>query len=486
MASTTRRGTGWIIAIATLAAFALRYWFFRTAYVVRPVRGDALDYVSYAVNLVQHHVFSLASGSAPRVPDSYRDPGYPLFLVPWIAAIQDAGLRYWALQCAQAALGALTVTLYLLLARHWFRKGTLIALASLLAIWPHSITISAYLVSETLLGFLVAAGLAWTAEGWARQRTRDLVGGALLFGCAGLTNSVVAPFLPLVAAIGWLTLRQYRKQFGIIFIAAALLPACWTIRNLTTVEGPSSNSRAMINLVQGSWPDYHSAWLASSAGDAGGVRTIKSIDAEIAVAVHDHKAGLQEIETRIREHPLHYLAWYASKPALLWDWSLRIAAGHIYVFPTINSPLQNNGLAWHVTQVLATLNPWLGLAMLVGCLLALIEKETHGAKLTASLLMYITVIYGIFQSEPRYAVPFRGAEIAMAVFACTRLIDACKHIYSTRRAVRVEFGDSRHNAEAPKARGLWLVRNVLRLRDIQPRIQPCAPRISEKASPSSS
>jgi chromate transport protein ChrA len=259
----------------------------------------------------------------------------------------------------------------------------------------------------------------------------------------------MAPFLPAVAAIGWLTQRHYRRQFAIIFMAAALLPGCWAIRNLAMVEGPSSNSRAMTNLVQGSWPEYHSAWQAWSTGDADGRRTMKAIDAEIALAVHDRSAGLQAIEARISGQPLHYFTWYITKPALLWDWSYRIAAGHIYVFPTLDSPLQTDELAWYVVQALVALNPWLALAALIGCVLALAAARNHGARLTACMLIYVTIIYGIFQSEPRYAVPFRGAEIAMAALAGARLVKISTRLYRARAGTRPDFSDSDHKTDAP-------------------------------------
>lgn len=421
MSSTRRRTTGWLIAIATLAAFALRYWFFRTASIDRPVRGDALDYVSYAANLIQYHVFSIASGGAPRLPDSYRDPGYPLFLVPFISFIHDPGLRYWAVQFIQSLLGSLTVTAYLLLARRWLNTPWLTATAALLVVWPHSITMPAYVLSETLLGFLVAAGLALLGEGMARKRMKLLIGGALVFGCAGITNAVVAPFLPIAAAIGWMARPERRRQCMTILLTSLLIPACWTIRNITLVQGPTANSRAMTNLVQGSWPEYHPAWLAALGGDPAAEAMSAQINNDVALATRDRDAGLAGIATRLRQAPLHYATWYASKPWLLWSWSYRIASGHIYIFPTQNSPLESSDIAWYSMQGLIALTPWIAALALMACGLAMLGMVGEGPVWAAGLLIYITLVYGIFQSEPRYATPFRGAEMVLAVTAAAWL-----------------------------------------------------------------
>lgn len=50
-----------------------------------PIRADATDYYSYALNLKYHHTYSRAKlfDNAP-LPDALRAPGYPAFLVPLV------------------------------------------------------------------------------------------------------------------------------------------------------------------------------------------------------------------------------------------------------------------------------------------------------------------------------------------------------------------------------------------------------------------
>src|SRR4051812_37556439 len=43
------------------------------------IKTDSLTYMKLAVNLRSHHMFSL-SDAPPFVPETYRLPGYPVFL----------------------------------------------------------------------------------------------------------------------------------------------------------------------------------------------------------------------------------------------------------------------------------------------------------------------------------------------------------------------------------------------------------------------
>jgi hypothetical protein len=436
--------TWWVIALATVAALILRCWFVAAVHIDNPVRGDAHEYVAYARNLARHKVFSAASGAMPR-PDNYRDPGYPFFLSPWIATVGDPDLRYTLVQWAQALLGSLTVTAYLLLARRWLSLRWLAGCAMLLVLWPHSITMPAYLLSETLLGFLVASGLFLLAEGFARRQARWLIWGAASFSVAGLTNAVMAPFLPLLAAAACLTLSRQRWTFVLILLISLAPPACWAVRNAVVVQGPATSSRAIINLVQGSWPEYHDAWQTSVQGNPAAAATSAQIDAEVRTAVRAPWVGMTSIATRVGEQPMHYIAWYASKPARLWGWDMRIAAAPLYVFPTQNSPLDSDALMRGVVLGLKLLNPGMALLALAGCIITLGRSATQQASITALVLLHVSLVYGVFQSEPRYAVPFRGTEIVMATLALSWMVN---------RTPKARFWRTTSHSGSPSARSL--------------------------------
>jgi hypothetical protein len=187
------------------------------------------------------------------------------------------------------------------------------------------------------------------------------------------------------------------------------------MRNVISAEGPAASQRAITNFVQGSWPEYHSAWLDSLSGDSAATAVTHRIDQDVALAVRYPAAGVISLVSRLGAQPGKYALWYVSKPALLWSWSMRIASGHIYVFPTRDSPLESNDIAWYTMQVLVIVNPFMAVLALLGCVVAIVSRADPAARITGLLLLYVTAVYALLQSEPRYAVPFRGAEIVMAL-----------------------------------------------------------------------
>src|SRR4029453_436657 len=93
----------------------------------------------------------------------------------------------------------------------------------------------------------------------SRWRAWAIASGAI-FAYAWLVNPIVLFFPPLLALLLW---RGHRRQGAAWLLAAFLLPvALWSVRNAMLPDGGSSE-RAKVNLVQGSWPQYHDAWKSS-------------------------------------------------------------------------------------------------------------------------------------------------------------------------------------------------------------------------------
>jgi hypothetical protein len=199
------RGLWWAALIVIgLVAFALRWYYDSHAIIDRPVRGDAVQYYTYAWNMVHHGVFSRSlPGSASVVADNFRDPGYPAFLAFWMAIRGDYPGAYWPTLLSQAVLGALTVVLLMAAARRWLPDRWLIGAGLLMAVWPHSVTITSYLLSETLLGFLCALGFFLLTQAFRHGKHWLALLTGVVFGMAALTNAVVLPFVPILCLLLW-------------------------------------------------------------------------------------------------------------------------------------------------------------------------------------------------------------------------------------------------------------------------------------------
>ncbi len=429
----------WPAALFVLTLFALivRWYYVSTAMVVHPVRGDATQYVSYAWNMLTHGTFAKdPPGSASLTPDSYRDPGYPFFLALLMKAFGTGDAWYAAVLLGQALLGACTVAMATQLGRCWLGGRWAIAAGMLMAVWPHSITITGVLLSETLAGFLCAAGLLAVASANRRESPCWGFASGVILGAAALTNAVLLPFGVLLAALlAWRRLAS-RTLCAALAVGALALPCAWMLRNsqlAPAASGDSSRDRALQNFAQGASPDYHKAYRDSFFGDAQqqakARATLRAVDAEYARLRQSLPDGLGAFLHQVEQQPLGYALWYLiEKPQELWGWNIVIGQGDIYVYPTVDSPF-GTLRPWIALeafcQSINTLLMWLAIAAVLS--LALSSKVSawaaptrHGqaaSTAVAGLLVFITLVYCALQAEPRYAIPFRPFELLMAFTA---------------------------------------------------------------------
>lgn len=424
---TTRQ---WMIAVLgiSLLALTLRLYFAATAVVDNPFRGDAIQYATAAWNLIHRHIFSIAPPTTPvTYGDSYRDPGFPAFLAIWLSLFSNAGSWYFATLIAQATLGAATVTLLMIASRRWIPDSWLVAAGLLMAIWPHSVTICSYLLSETLFGFLCALALCMLSVGATRQSYGWFAVSGLCFGAAALTNTMLLPFAPLLAAAMFTWQPATRKYAIALTLSGLLMPIMWQIRNAQLPStGHDASGRALLNLVQGSWPEYHSSWRAHVIHHLPDTDHVQQkIEEEYNVMRDNFAHGLGAMYSRMAQAPFRYLAWYASKPAHLWGWSIQIGAGDIYANPTLNSPFISNPVLRVLAAACEALNPILAALAGVGCLSTLCNSRRIPVILLAISLitLYVTAVYSLLQAEPRYAIPFRGIEILLACYGLRAIVE---------------------------------------------------------------
>ncbi|MFC5526624.1 ArnT family glycosyltransferase [Rhodanobacter ginsengisoli] len=434
--STAGKRWRWPLALlaVSLLALALRWYYVSTALVLQPVRGDATQYVAYAWNLAQHAVFAKdAPGAAVIHPDNYRDPGYPLFLAIWMKWLGDGDAWYSAVLLCQAFLGALTVMLASQLGRYWLPSRWAFAAGVLMAVWPHSITITSYLLSETLFGFLCVLAALLCASAFRRESRLWAIFAGVVFGMASLTNAMLLPFGVLLA-IFFAWRRLARPGVCIVLaIGCILLPGAWAIRNAQIAPPAAESSslaRALQNLEQGSWPDFQFAWRQSAVGTPAAripaQVVLRQVDAEYQLLRSDPRLGAAALTGRFAQHPLRYARWYLiEKPYLLWGWNIEIGQGDIYVYPTANSPFQTRP-AWIALAALChALNLPLMLLGFASAFLAWparrpfasLEKPYSRASFITVLALaaFVTAVYTSLQSEPRYSIPFRSFEILLAI-----------------------------------------------------------------------
>ncbi|NLI34712.1 MAG: hypothetical protein GX422_18310 [Deltaproteobacteria bacterium] len=150
------RKTKWTPLLILLCIFllglSLRLFSAAETRVDTPIRADARDYYLYAYNLRHHHVYSkdagpLKSPDATPAPDAVRQPGYPLFLTPFVDSLPSNEIL-GRIVISQALLSTLTLILSFFLYRSFLPVSLALGASLLTAISPHLIAANSYLLTE--------------------------------------------------------------------------------------------------------------------------------------------------------------------------------------------------------------------------------------------------------------------------------------------------------------------------------------------------
>lgn len=439
----------WFVLLATLVvalALALRLLYVFGAKVENPIAGDVNQYVLYAWNMIHAHTFSSTlPNSGPIIADAYRGPGYPTLIAGTMLAsgnselgLIDAGNGRMALVAIdpswitgvcvlQAILGALTALLTIAIARFWLGRGAALGAGLLVALWPHMISFSGVMLTETAFGFFIALAL-WLLLFMQRRGSGWLAAcGGLAFAASYLINPVIGVF-PLLAAALLVWVRVPRRV-AVIFLACFLLaPIGWSLRNATLPQGSGSYDRAVENFVQGSWPDFLPAFNSRrNSPDAAAL--VAAEQAEEAAFKASTRQGLRLVGERMAVAPSAYVKWYLiEKPFLLWDWGIRIGWGDIYVLATPESPFTRIPALRAMVALFSAANPVIFVLAALACialalrLLGRRRDDDFAAGSIALLALYLTAVHVVLQAEPRYSVPYRSEEMLLAVAAIAWMV----------------------------------------------------------------
>jgi hypothetical protein len=357
-------------------------------------------------------------------PHGFLGPGYPLMLAAAMALKADSNGWYPLMLHAQAAIGAITVTGTVLLARQWLATRWALLAGLLLALWPHHIAATGALLSEIVFGAVLVFAMLCMAHAHQASRTHAwTIAAGVLFGYAYLVNPLVMLLPFLLAALSW---RENRRKAASWMLVIFLLPvAVWGMRNTALPDG-GSGDRAKVNFVQGSWPLYHAAYASRKASPVAHAIMVE-IGREETLLKSDTHAGLVEMGTRMAREPIVFARWYLlGKPWLLWDWNIRLGDG-VYFQQVAHSPLATNPTLRTITSALRVLNPILFALALVSALalvFGMFRRKTWAgpaAAMVALLFLYFTGMHTLLQAEPRYSIPYRSFELLLGMTALSAI-----------------------------------------------------------------
>ena len=447
------------VMFIVLFGLALRALYVMMAQAEFPIRGDINQYVLYGWNLTHRGVFSVAlPQDEVALPSNYRGPGYPFLIAGSmiVAGHSDLPLRQFSetnvalgfdtdtwmriVFGIQVLLGAATVLLTMSIARFWLPLPWTYACGLIVALWPHLISFTGLLLSETLFGFLVLLAF-WLLCAGSDVRSRGWTAASgLAWGAAYLTNPVVALF-PLLAAA--MIARRFGRSLAVVLLAGfAIMPVAWGLRGLVVADSGGALHRVEENFVQGSWPDFLIAFN-SRFSDPISRRIVDATNHEIEALDASLTGGMSDIALRMAGDPVYYARWYLlDKPFLMWDWRIRVGAGDIYFLPVAHSPFDRIPLLGAVKSGFAHANPLVfALALVAIALILVLRRQQFGfaASALAGLVVYVTLVHDVLQAEPRYSVPYRPEEVLLAI---TALAYAAERIRKRVRGNVPERADS--------------------------------------------
>ncbi len=178
---------------------------------------DSATYLAPARMLLDRFGFA----TVPGVVETLRTPGYPLFLIPFIAFTQSPVPIVFAQHLINVAL---TAAIYLFAVRRIGSRVVAFVAAFLFAIDTPTIHYANKVLTETLFTAMLFAAFAL-----ALQR-RHLVLPGLLFGALTLTRPVAIAYFAGVA-IFLAMCGERPKRIATFAIAALVLPLAWAARN---------------------------------------------------------------------------------------------------------------------------------------------------------------------------------------------------------------------------------------------------------------
>lgn len=448
----------WVLLLLNLLATAAV-----VAATLHTVSGDQYTYLGYADGLL-HGRYSYWYFLPDYIPDTFRNPGYPLFLL----LLKAVGLPELGVRMVQVGLYVATIALLLkIAARREAPHSWLLRNLFLLLLLPNVqlAYFAAVIFPEVLVAFLVAAygavALLWPTGTWKRTIALALLAGLIfqarpIFILFPLAQLALDFWLDRKAAFSWVQAVVLLSVFG-----STMLPyALWNQHHHGVLKPTSLEGGAGVMQI-GFWalrmPGYHETryWgnqmgeevisftdsAAIPAHIAAFNREWDAIDAQCAplltardrrylpqmrqhhnlfptyssaYTIKREKLLMQANLANIRREPGYYLKTRLYTLVRLWVTGVQVGAWRAAASPLAKIKVLYPAVVSGVTFLLALVS--IGWALLR-------QRSLYASRtwwLSLALVVYFGVVHLPFAIQARYTVPVRTwllLSIALAIGA---------------------------------------------------------------------
>lgn len=420
-----------------LVSFQLRCWYIDGTVMIEPIRADAKLYAILAKSLGSEGSYfptgNIDTGLKKQLMT--RDPGYPFLLAP--IAKHAANLRafFYTTVYVQSLIGAATVCLAFLTARFFlppFWSGTV---ALLVMLSPHLISMTNYVLTETIFTFLLQGALLLFLYALNNKRTWLFAASGLALGAAITVRSVLQLFPFVLAAITFYYLKTDRKEAikksMLLVITSFIFFIPWkTWSHFTFKKMGGAPSLLQDVLYIGSYIDLTYDNVPEGQPKYGVSMVYRDDPNYYSVVNGGYKRIIKEIRDRFEEDFIGYSTWYIfGKPAMFWSWSMIHAGGDYNVYPVKHTWYDKNPIMNISYKIMKFLHPIIILLMHFGVLLFLLNKNNYSRQqvfimtILLALTAYFLLIHTILVPVPRYSLPLRPIVYFLAVYGVYRITD---------------------------------------------------------------
>ncbi len=439
--SDMRKSAVAVIIIAILAlGFGMRLQMVRQTEVDTPVRMDAADYYLYAYNLLRHGLYSRQTPTTnisvrdKPVPDSFRNPGYSLFLIPFVefpptpAMIRLIGV-------AQAVISTFTILLAFGFLRAFLSRTWALAASIMVAISPHLIVFDIYMLTESLFTFFIVL----VAYLMRRLVTNKTGGWAIItgigLGCALLIRPTLMYliFFLIPAFFIFFKRTQALRLVSFLIIGFSITYGPWMVRNLVTLNAVSDSSLALFTVQVGMYPEAMYRNTPESRGapqkfdpDFDSNRSLSSV--------------LKVILKRFQNEPVRYIRWYfIGKPLTFFSWKTMLLGNNdIFVYPVLTSPYHHDKTFRFTYQVMQALH-WPVITCALFASIVVWFPSAHKlfsdeaiiiSRFCSLLLMYFVLVHIAVTPTPRYSVPLRPFIYGMGMLGLSISMTTMRRLFT--------------------------------------------------------
>jgi len=416
-----------LVVLLLIFSLFLRWEYVLNTKIISPIRADAYAYTMIAHNLARDHVFTSKQAHQGQPSHETRPPGYVFFLAGVVLLTDSFQEFYTTTLFLQCLLGAGTVVLVYALARFLLPPLWSALAALLIALAPHMIAMSAFLLTESLFTFMLLLSvvvLVWACK--KRGNGRLLLAGVIL-GLAIFVRPILGLFpllcLPILLYVKREEgLKQVLLSLVLFVFVSYAAQASWSIwRTASLGVDTTQADQLKTAVICGFYPGITYDKLP-------GMPYREDPNFERLMAT-DYLGLAGHLLKTIQEDPGRYLTWWlVGKPVMFWSWHVFFSDGINY-YPIEYSWFDINPVMKVLRATMLGLHPVLVILSLISIVLYGRGRFRDTPARVAFLLCFLLVahfsfIFMVLAPFPRYALPLGPELYVMSVFALWE-ITAC-------------------------------------------------------------